>query len=167
MASLPRSTTSLHSHIASNIGSRPWCGGVLGALLSVLALASTLFLSSRPVFCRIGLYYVLHMRLSDANKRILTYLLKKRRFRLLSVMSEIVLYCIVSIYLYSASCSAHQSEALPVRKTQREESRNTISYMYLHYDFKLQFLLLFLLLLLQVFSPFTLLLLSNLLLNLH
>src|SRR6218665_1632442 len=34
----------------------------------------------------------------------------------------IVLYCIVSIYLYSASCSAHQSEALPVRETQREES---------------------------------------------
>ena len=35
----------------------------------------------------------------------------------------IVLYCIVSINLYSASCSAHQSEALPVRETQREESR--------------------------------------------
>src|SRR6218665_3876785 len=34
----------------------------------------------------------------------------------------IVLYCIVSIYLYSASCSAHQSEVLPVRETQREES---------------------------------------------
>src|SRR6218665_2083035 len=34
----------------------------------------------------------------------------------------IVLYCIVSIYLYSASCSAHQLEALPVRETQREES---------------------------------------------
>src|SRR6218665_298427 len=33
-----------------------------------------------------------------------------------------VLYCIVSIYLFSASCSAHQSEALPVRETQREES---------------------------------------------
>src|SRR6218665_2629263 len=33
----------------------------------------------------------------------------------------IVLYCIVSINLYSASCSAHQSEALPVRETQREE----------------------------------------------
>jgi len=29
--------------------------------------------------------------------------------------------CIVSIYSYSASCSAHQSEALPVRETQREE----------------------------------------------
>ena len=34
----------------------------------------------------------------------------------------IVLYCIVSIHLYCASCSAHQSEALPVRDTQREES---------------------------------------------
>src|SRR6218665_1818575 len=34
----------------------------------------------------------------------------------------LVLYCIVSIHLYSASCSAHQSEALPVRETQREES---------------------------------------------
>src|SRR6218665_1599681 len=33
-----------------------------------------------------------------------------------------LLYCIVSIYLYSASCRAHQSEALPVRETQREES---------------------------------------------
>ena len=33
-----------------------------------------------------------------------------------------VLYCIVSIHLYSASCSAHQSETLPVRGTQREES---------------------------------------------
>ena len=30
--------------------------------------------------------------------------------------------CIVFINLYSASCSAHQSEALPVRETQREES---------------------------------------------
>src|SRR6218665_987649 len=30
-----------------------------------------------------------------------------------------VLYCIVSIHLYSASCSAHESEALPVRETQR------------------------------------------------
>src|SRR6218665_338640 len=35
---------------------------------------------------------------------------------------HIVLYCIVSMHLYSASCSAHQSEALPVRETQREES---------------------------------------------
>src|SRR6218665_2180918 len=33
----------------------------------------------------------------------------------------IVLYCIVSIHLYSAACSAHQSEALPVRETQREK----------------------------------------------
>jgi len=30
-------------------------------------------------------------------------------------------YCIVSIHLYSASYNAHQSEALPVRETQREE----------------------------------------------
>ena len=37
-------------------------------------------------------------------------------------MCNFVLYCIVSIHLYSASCSAHQSEALPVRETQREES---------------------------------------------
>src|SRR6218665_2374782 len=33
-----------------------------------------------------------------------------------------VLYCIVSINLYSIFCSAHQPEALPVRETQREES---------------------------------------------
>src|SRR6218665_2245325 len=32
------------------------------------------------------------------------------------------LYCIVFIHLYSASCSAHQSEVLPVRETHREES---------------------------------------------
>jgi len=38
------------------------------------------------------------------------------------VLYCIVLYCIVSIHLYAASCSAHQSEALPVRETQREES---------------------------------------------
>jgi len=31
-------------------------------------------------------------------------------------------YCIVSVHLYSASCSAYQSEALPVRENQREES---------------------------------------------
>jgi len=33
----------------------------------------------------------------------------------------IVLYCI-DTYIYSSFCSAHQSEALPVRETQREES---------------------------------------------
>ena len=33
-----------------------------------------------------------------------------------------VLYCIVSVHLYSVSWSAHQSEALPVWETQREES---------------------------------------------
>jgi len=27
MAGLPRPTTGLHSHNASNTGSRPWCGG--------------------------------------------------------------------------------------------------------------------------------------------
>src|SRR6218665_3307292 len=43
--------------------------------------------------------------------RLLTYLLY-----------GIALFCIVSIHLYSASCSAHQSEELPVRETQREES---------------------------------------------
>jgi len=32
------------------------------------------------------------------------------------------LYCIVSIHLYSASRIARQSEALPLQKTQREES---------------------------------------------
>jgi len=31
-------------------------------------------------------------------------------------------WCIVSIHLYSASCSAHQSEGLQVQKTQREKS---------------------------------------------
>ena len=36
--------------------------------------------------------------------------------------AALVLYCIVSIHLYSASCSAYQSEALPVRETQRDES---------------------------------------------
>jgi len=35
----------------------------------------------------------------------------------------IVFYSIVSIQLYSAYCSAHQSEALLVRETQRDESR--------------------------------------------
>src|SRR6218665_2713445 len=33
------------------------------------------------------------------------------------VLYCIVLYCIVSIHLYNASCSAHQSEVLPVRET--------------------------------------------------
>src|SRR6218665_3785971 len=39
-----------------------------------------------------------------------------------NIGQALVLYCIVSIYLYSASCSAHQSQVLPVQKTQREES---------------------------------------------
>jgi len=33
----------------------------------------------------------------------------------------ILFYCIVSIHLCSASCNAHQSEAVPVQETQREE----------------------------------------------
>jgi len=37
------------------------------------------------------------------------------------IFNCIALYCIVSIHLYSASCSAHQKEALPVQETQREE----------------------------------------------
>src|SRR6218665_3383459 len=32
--------------------------------------------------------------------------------------------CIVLIHLYSTSCSAHQSEVLPVRETQREDVMN-------------------------------------------
>src|SRR6218665_1932402 len=43
-------------------------------------------------------------------------------FCLLILLLPTPLYCIVFIHLYSASCSAHQSEALPVRETQREES---------------------------------------------
>src|SRR6218665_3881931 len=35
--------------------------------------------------------------------------------------TQTLLYCFVSIHLYSASCSAHQSEALPVREIQKEE----------------------------------------------
>ena len=44
--------------------------------------------------------------------------------------SSIALYCIVSVHLYSASCSAHQSEALPVRETQREENSLRIRRFY-------------------------------------
>ena len=42
--------------------------------------------------------------------------------KILKTNIEIVLYYIVSIHLYSTSYSAHQSEALPVRETQGEES---------------------------------------------
>src|SRR6218665_1015543 len=42
----------------------------------------------------------------------------------ISTQSAFLQYCIVSKHLYSASCSAHQSEALPVQETQREESSN-------------------------------------------
>src|SRR6218665_1581702 len=43
---------------------------------------------------------------------------------------HVVLYCIVSIslHLYSASCSAHQSEALPVRETQSLLSNAPLPY---------------------------------------
>ena len=36
------------------------------------------------------------------------------------------MYCIVFIHLYRASCSAHKSEALPERETQREESKRAV-----------------------------------------
>ena len=36
----------------------------------------------------------------------------------LYILCNVYMYCIVSIHLYCASCSAHQSEALPVRETQ-------------------------------------------------
>src|SRR6218665_966708 len=39
------------------------------------------------------------------------------------MLHPVYIDCIVFIHLYSASCSAHQSEALPVQETQREESR--------------------------------------------
>ena len=45
------------------------------------------------------------------------------------VLYCIVLYCIVSIHLYSASYSAHESEALPVLENQREESSITSSHI--------------------------------------
>src|SRR6218665_430865 len=34
----------------------------------------------------------------------------------------------VSVHLYRASCSAHQTKALPLQETQREESNNINSY---------------------------------------
>src|SRR6218665_4138264 len=34
---------------------------------------------------------------------------------------DALLYCMYCIHLYSASCSAYQSEALPMRETKREE----------------------------------------------
>ena len=37
------------------------------------------------------------------------------------------MYCIVSIHLYSESCCARQSEALPVRETQRE--KRVVTYL--------------------------------------
>jgi len=49
------------------------------------------------------------------------YCIKVQNILYCIVLYCIVLYCIVSIPLYSASCSAQQSEALPVGETQREE----------------------------------------------
>src|SRR6218665_323648 len=40
---------------------------------------------------------------------------------ILNSLTQAKLYCIVSVHLYSASCSVHQSEALPVQETQREQ----------------------------------------------
>ena len=54
--------------------------------------------------------------LSTQSKQTATYYSSK------AMCIGIWLYCIASIHLYSASCSAHQSDALPVRETQREES---------------------------------------------
>jgi len=51
-------------------------------------------------------------------------MLKKHSNQILLGEIGIVLYN-VSIHLYSASCSAHQSEARPGRETQREESRGS------------------------------------------
>ena len=43
------------------------------------------------------------------------------------------LYCIISIHLYSASYSAHQSEALPVREdTERREQLKAMHAHYVH-----------------------------------
>src|SRR6218665_1643525 len=50
----------------------------------------------------------------------------------LYVMHIYVLYCIISIHSYSASCNAHQSDALPVRETQREDSTTYIKSMCLY-----------------------------------
>ena len=36
------------------------------------------------------------------------------------------MYCIVSIHLYSASCSTHKSEALPVRETRRDVAASMV-----------------------------------------
>src|SRR6218665_3500768 len=61
----------------------------------------------------------------------------RSKSKFITLSSFIQLYCIVSIHLCIASCSAHQSEALPVRETQREESRcialsKTIGILFLH-----------------------------------
>src|SRR6218665_1196811 len=58
----------------------------------------------------------------------LAYVTSIRRPTIVPIVSLwlVYVYCIVSIHLYGAFCSAHQAEALPVRETQREESRPTI-----------------------------------------
>src|SRR6218665_3432351 len=53
--------------------------------------------------------------------RPLNFLLPLKENR--NFISRALLYCIVSIHLYSASCSADQSEALPVRETHGREKR--------------------------------------------
>ena len=53
----------------------------------------------------------------------------RRRIELVTdTMLQPTLYCIVSMHLYSASHSAHQSEALPVRETQGEETTTATRY---------------------------------------
>ena len=46
----------------------------------------------------------------------------QERLQVCKYLYCIVLYCIVSIHLYSASCSAHKSEELSMRETQRKEN---------------------------------------------
>jgi len=51
------------------------------------------------------------------------------------VLYCIVLYCIVSIHLYSTSYSAHQSESLPLRETQREEESSILDLVLTKFGF--------------------------------
>ena len=49
---------------------------------------------------------------------------RSHKLKIITMICQTVkLYCIVSMHLCSVSCSARQSEALPVRETRREESR--------------------------------------------
>src|SRR6218665_3536975 len=86
------------------------------APLSLLVVYLRLSLISKPVF----LSYV--KRTGIASERLmLIATLSNGQIGL--QYNAFVLYYIVYIYtLNSASCSANQSEALPVRETQREES---------------------------------------------